>query len=112
MKSIKWGVRITRALVGLSVIRKTIPVIFLSWPSQFFSFLLHHFELLLCCFSAVFHTDSAQLLFSLRGCRVPSKVLFTAKHLTVLGLFRIALSKRRGEKKKKRKKEKGKKETE
>jgi len=63
MKSIKWGVRITRALVGLSVIRKTIPVIFLSWPSQLFSFLLHHFELLLCCFSAVFHTDSAQLLF-------------------------------------------------
>ena len=37
--------------------------------------------------------------FSLRGGRVPSKVLFTAKHLTVFGLFRIALSKRRGEKK-------------
>ena len=36
--------------------------------------------------------------FSLRGCRVPSKALFTAKHLTVFGLFRIALSKRRGEK--------------
>ena len=36
--------------------------------------------------------------FSLRGGRVPSKVLFTAKHLTVFGLFRIALSKRRGEK--------------
>ena len=35
--------------------------------------------------------------FSLRGCRVPSKALFTAKHLTVFGLFRIALSKRRGE---------------
>ena len=32
-------------------------------------------------------------------CRVPSKALFTAKHLTVFGLFRIALSKRRGEKK-------------
>ena len=28
----------------------------------------------------------------MRGCRVPSK---TAKHLTVLGLFEIALSKRR-----------------
>ena len=38
--------------------------------------------------------------FSLRGCRVPSKALFTAKHLTVFGLFRIALSKRRGENKK------------
>ena len=25
--------------------------------------------------------------FSLRGCRVPSKALFTAKHLTVLGSF-------------------------
>ena len=37
--------------------------------------------------------------FSSRGCRVPSKALFTAKHLTVFGLFRIALSKRRGEKK-------------
>ena len=37
--------------------------------------------------------------FSLRECRVPSKVHFTAKHLTVFGLFRIALSKRRGEKK-------------
>ena len=36
--------------------------------------------------------------FSLRGCRVPSKVHFTAKHLTVFGLFRIALSKRRGKK--------------
>jgi len=36
--------------------------------------------------------------FSLRGCRVPSKAFFTAKHLTVFGLFRIALSKRRGEK--------------
>ena len=36
--------------------------------------------------------------FSLRGGRVPSKVLFTAKHLTVFGFFRIALSKRRGEK--------------
>ena len=32
--------------------------------------------------------------FPLRGCRVPSKALFTAKHLTVFGLFRIALSKR------------------
>ena len=31
--------------------------------------------------------------------RVPSKALFTAKHLTVFGLFQIALSKRRGEKK-------------
>ena len=39
--------------------------------------------------------------FSLRGGRVPSKVLFTAKHLTVFGLFRIALSKRRGEKREK-----------
>ena len=37
--------------------------------------------------------------FSLRGGRVPSKVLFTAKHLTVFGPFRIALSKRRGKKK-------------
>ena len=36
---------------------------------------------------------------SLRGCRVPSKAFFTAKHLTVFGLFRIALSKRRGDKK-------------
>ena len=35
----------------------------------------------------------------LRGCRVPSKIRFTAKHLTVLGLFEIALSKRRAEKK-------------
>ena len=33
--------------------------------------------------------------FSLRGCRVPSKVFFTAKHLTVFGLFRIALSKKK-----------------
>ena len=37
--------------------------------------------------------------FPFRGCRVPSKVHFTAKHLTVLGLFEIALSKRRAEKK-------------
>ena len=44
--------------------------------------------------------------FSLRGCRVPSKALFTAKHLTVFGLFRIALSKRRGEKRKKGRKKK------
>ena len=29
--------------------------------------------------------------FSLRGCLVPSRVVFTAKHLTVFGLFRIAL---------------------
>ena len=36
--------------------------------------------------------------FSLRDWRVPRKALFTAKHLTVFGLFRIALSKRRGEK--------------
>ena len=41
--------------------------------------------------------------FSLRGGRVPSKVLFTAKHLTVFGLFRIALSKRRGRRKKRKK---------
>ena len=34
--------------------------------------------------------------------RVPSKVLLRAKHLTVFGLFRIALSKRRGETKKKK----------
>ena len=44
--------------------------------------------------------------FPLRGCRVPSKVLFTAKHLPVFGLFRIALSKRRGEKKRKGKRKK------
>ena len=37
--------------------------------------------------------------FSFRGCRVPSKVFFTAKHLTMFVFFRIALSKRRGEKK-------------
>ena len=35
-----------------------------------------------------------------RGCRVPSKVFFTAKHLSVFGFFRIDLSKRRGETKK------------
>jgi hypothetical protein len=45
----------------------------------------------------------------LRGCRVPSKVLFTAKHLTVFGLFRIALSKRRDCEKKNKKLEKKKK---
>ena len=43
---------------------------------------------------------AAQSPFSLRGCCVPSKALFTAKHLTVFGLFRIALSKLRGEKRK------------
>ena len=43
-----------------------------------------------------------------QSCRVPSKVLFTAKHLTVFGLFRIALSKRRGGKKERKKKKKGK----
>ena len=34
----------------------------------------------------------------MRGCRVPSKDHFTAKHLTVLGLIEVALSKRRAEK--------------
>ena len=47
------------------------------------------------CFR-LYHCSAAYL--SLRGCRVPSKVHFTAKHLTVFDLFRIALSKRRGEK--------------
>ena len=39
--------------------------------------------------------SNAAASFSLRGCRVPSTALFTAKHLTVFGLFRIALSKRK-----------------
>ena len=42
------------------------------------------------------------LSFFLRGYRVPRKVCFTAKHLTVLGLFGVHLSKRRAEKKEKR----------
>ena len=55
----------------------------------------------------------------LRGCRVPSKIRFTAKHLTVLGLFGVHLQnvapkkkrkeKRKGKKEKKRRKEKKKK---
>merc|ERR1712118_528636 len=35
--------------------------------------------------------------FFLRGCCVPSKVRFTAKHLTMLGLFGVHLSTRRAE---------------
>ena len=48
--------------------------------------------------STMFFGASISVCQMLRGCRVPSKVLFTAKHQTVFGLFRIALSKRRGEK--------------
>ena len=46
------------------------------------------------CFR-LYHCSTAYLF--LRGCRVPSKVCFTAKRLTVLGLFGVHLSTRRAE---------------
>ena len=62
-----------------------------NWKSSFYFYFWGIFwgSLILFCSAAS---------FSLRGCRVPSKALFTAKHLTVFSLFRIVLSKRRAEK--------------
>ena len=60
----------------------------------------------ICMLHAYLHVcicNTCGFFFFARMSCVPSKVFFTTKHLTVFGLFRIALSKRRAEKNKKKK---------